>query len=269
MPTSNTNQRHPDSEFEASYPWNQATITRSGHEIHINDTPGNESLRIAHTTGSYVEIEKTGRWIQTITEKCYMYIKGTLTQTVDSHADVKIGGTYTFNCDAGTYEAIAENRTLAVGGDLIDGVGGVRQVHTESDKYESINGQLVSSIKGASNQNIDGDSITMVNGNKVDVNNGDWSVTGKNVEFNVENVKWNCNDFEIQAAGSVNIRTAGGLITITPGGDILINGQSIKLESSQIDLAGGTVNIQNDVNISGTVDLDGTVRINGVVQTGN
>ena len=55
------NRRHPESTFEATYPYNQSTITRSGHEIHINDTPEKESLRVAHTKGSYVEIDKDGR----------------------------------------------------------------------------------------------------------------------------------------------------------------------------------------------------------------
>ena len=96
---SDPNNRHPDSDFNAQYPYNQSTLTRSGHEIHINDSPGSESLKIAHRKGTYVEINQDGRWIQTVVEKGYNYYKDGLTETVDGHKDIKIAGNLNSNVD--------------------------------------------------------------------------------------------------------------------------------------------------------------------------
>ena len=231
------NRRHPESTFATEYPYNQATVTRSGHEFHVNDAPGNESLKVAHTSGTYVEIESSGRWVQTVVEKVYNYFRNTFTLTVDSHADVKVGGTYNFNVDKSAYEAYGLDKTTGVGGDLIDGVGGVRQLHTEKDRYESINGSSTVAVKGDMNSVIEGASITNVTGTRADVLGDDWSVTGKNVEFSVEGkFNVNCDRFsvnasviELKASDSVTITTGGGPITITAQGVVYINGTQIRL----------------------------------------
>lgn len=227
---SDTNRRHPESNFSTEYPYNQATVSRSGHEFHINDAPGNESLKVAHTTGTYVEIEKSGRWVHTVVEKVYQYFKNTFALTVDSHADIKVGGTYNFNVDQSSYEAIGTDRTVGVGGDLIDGVGGIRQLHTEKDKLESINGSFTSSVKGDVNNNIDGSLVTTVNGTKADVLADDWSVSGKNIEMNIDgDFRIKCKNFTVNAGDSVTINTSGGPITITAAGVVYVNGTQIRL----------------------------------------
>ena len=233
------NQRHPNSAFQASYPYNQATITRSGHEIHFNDTPGNESIRLAHTKGTYIEMESTGRWVHTVAEKAYQYIKDTLSQTVDSHTDIKIGGTYCFNVNQSSLENVAQNKETAVGGNLVDGVGGVRQVHTERDKFESVNGDTVLGVKGNRYEAIQGEQVTTIEGVKEDVLQSDWSVASKGaVDMQVDgDFRVTCKNFTVVAAeninlaagGSLTITTGAGPITITASGLVYINGTQIRL----------------------------------------
>jgi hypothetical protein len=226
---SDTNRRHPESTFATEYPYNQATITRSGHEFHINDAPGNESLKVAHTTGTYVEIEKSGRWVQTVVEKVYQYFKNTFALTVDSHADIKVGGTYNFNVDKSSYEAYGLDRTVGIGGDLIDGVGGVRQLHTEKDKLESINGSSTSAVKGDVNSNIDGSLVTVVNSTKADILGDDWSVTGKNIEMTIDgDFRIKCKNFIVDAQ-TITMTTSAGDVRITAAGIVYVNGQQIRL----------------------------------------
>lgn len=238
VPADNDNRRHPQSNFATDYPYNQATVTRSGHEFHINDAPGKESLRVAHTTGTYVEIESSGRWVQTVVEKVYNYFKSTFTQTVDSHVDIKVGGTYNFNVDQSSYEAVGLDKTTGVGGDLVDGVGGVRQLHTEKEKYESINGNSTTSITGDMNLDVQGSSTTDIKGTRAEILGDDWSVTGKNIEMSIDgDFRVACKSFkvdasqnvEIQAGGSVTIQTAGGPITIDASGVVYINGTQVRL----------------------------------------
>jgi hypothetical protein len=223
--SSDPNQRHPNSTFQATYPYNQATVTRSGHELHFNDTPGNESIRLAHTTGTYIEIESSGRMVQTITEKLYSYIKSTSTQTIDSHYDLKIGGTSTLNIDQSSFEAVSQDKTTAVGGNLVDGVGGVRELHTESDKYESVNGDSVFGVKGSRHEAVEGDNVTSITGVKQDTLQSDWSVTSAaSIEMNAEGkFRVKCDQFIVDAR-EITMTTVGGDVTITSGGKITING---------------------------------------------
>lgn len=236
--TDDTNLRYPPSTFSAEYPYNQATVTRGGHEFHINDTPENESLRVAHTKGTYVEIEKTGRWKHTVVEKVYNYFKNTFTQTVDSHADIKIGGTYTFNVDKSSYETVGLNRTVGVGGDLVDGVGGVRQMHTEKDKSESINGTSTTAIRGDAFTQVEGSMVTNVTGVREDIITESWLATGRDFEMSTLNdFTVQCNNFkvkargniDIEAAGTITIQTAAGPITVTTSGVVYVNGSQIRL----------------------------------------
>lgn len=224
------NRRHPESTFSTDYPYNQATVTRGGHEFHVNDAPGKESLKVAHTTGTYVEIESSGRWVHTVVEKVYNYFKGTFSQTVDSHADVKVGGTYTFNVDQSSYEAVGLDKTTGVGGDLIDGVGGVRQLHTEKERYESVNGDYILGVTGNRYEAVSGDTAKSYTGVKSDTLGNDWSVTGKNVEMSIDGTfRVACKEFIVNATDSVTITTAGGPITITAQGVVYINGTQIRL----------------------------------------
>lgn len=224
-------KRHPDSTFEAEYPYNQATISRSGHEFHINDTPGKESLRAAHTSGTYVEIESTGRWVQTVVEKMFSYVKGTFTKTVDSHVDIKIGGTYTFNCDKSSYEAVALNKTSGVGGDLQDGVGGERDIHTEKDKYESVNGSSTSFVKGDVSDAVEGNVTNTIGGVRSESIVGDWQVSSTaSVEMVVDGkFRIKCDQFIVDAR-EIIMTASGGPVRITSeGNNVYVDGVQIRL----------------------------------------
>lgn len=224
------NERHPYSTFQTEYPYNQATVSRSGHEFHVNDAPGNETLKVAHTTGTYVEIEKTGRWVQVVVEKVYNYFKNTFTQTIDSHADIKVGGTFNFNVDKSSYEAVKLDKTTGVGGDLIDGVGGVRQLHTEGDRYESVNGESTTAIRKDYNLDVGGAQTTNIKDTRTEMLGNDWSVTGINTEMIMSgDFRIACKNFIVNAANSVVITTAAGPVIINAAGIVYVNGVQIRL----------------------------------------
>jgi hypothetical protein len=246
---SDSNQRHPNSTFQASYPYNQATITRSGHELHLNDTPGHESVRLAHTTGTYFEMESSGRLVQVITEKFYNYIKSTSTQTVDSHYDLKIGGTNTLNIDQSSIENVGKDKTVGVGGNLIDGVAGVRELHTEGDKYETVNGDAALGIKGDRFESVEGATVNSLTGVKSDILQADWSVSSAaSIEMNAESVfRVKCDRFIVDAREIV-MTTVGGDVTVTSGGKITVTG------AAEI-----VVNGSSTINITAS----GVTRING------
>lgn len=249
MSDTTVNQRHPNSTFQATYPYNQATITRSGHEIHFNDTPGHESIKLAHTKGTYFEIESNGRWVHTVAERAYQYIKNSFTQTIDSHYDVKIGGTYALNCDASSIEEIAIDKTVGIGGNLIDGVGGNRQINTFGEKFEGVKGNSVLRVEGDCAESYDSNLSTSVVGARVDSIQDNWSVTGgASVEMIADGTfRVKCKDFIVDAT-TITMTTEGGDVTITSGGKITVNG------AAEIEVNGSS---------SITIEAAGVTYING------
>jgi len=224
------NARNPDSTFEAEYPYNQSTITRSGHEIHINDTPGKESLRIAHTKGSYVEIDRDGRTVLNSAGGAYYYFSNSFTTTVDGHYDLKVSGVQNINIDGSVKEETGGNRYMAVGGDMIVGVGGALSTTIVADKYESVGGDEATGITGSEYRSIGNESVTYVGGVKQEILNGDWSVTsGGNIELLSDgSVRIKCKDFIIDAE-SITLTTSAGDVKITASGIINAKGRQIRL----------------------------------------
>lgn len=231
MSGTNENARHPDSTFATEYPYNQATVTRGGHEFHVNDALGKETLKVAHTSGTYVEIENTGRWVQVITEKCYSYIMSSLAQTVDQHADYKVGGNYALNVDGHYQENVRRDKNVAIGGDYVLGVGGVRFEDTVKDKYEKVGGNYVLSVDKDYQVAINNDRVTTISGNKQDTLEKDWSVTSKgSIEMQADgDFRIKCKRFIVNAGEEVVINTAAGPITITASGNLFLNGAQVRI----------------------------------------
>jgi len=254
------NRRHPESTFEAKYPYNQSTITRSGHEIHINDTPDSESLRIAHTKGSYVEIDKDGRTVLNSVGKAYYYFCDGFSATVDGHQDVKVRGVLNVNVDGSVKEETAGNRYMASGGDFVLGIGGTLSQTVVNDKYESVGGDETTGITGAEYRSVGADSVTQINGVKTDILGNDWAVTsGGNIEFLSDgNVRIQCKNFIIDAE-TITLNSPNGPVTITA------QSLSASMQTSTNINSGSGTTIQ-----SSTVDINGSpVNINGTAQVGD
>ena len=217
------NRRHPESTFEATYPYNQSTITRSGHEIHINDTPEKESLRVAHTKGSYVEIDKAGRTVINSVGKAYYYMCDGFSTTVDGHYDVKVKGVMNVNVDGSVSEQTAGDRNMGVGANYKFGIGGVLTEVVVGDKYESVGGDARINIKGSEYKAVEGaEYVTYINGDKTDSIGGEWSITSeKNIEIiSKGNIRFVCKNFEVLAE-TITLKTKSGDVTIDSKGQVL------------------------------------------------
>jgi hypothetical protein len=224
----NTNRRHPRSTFFAQYPYNQGTITRSGHEIHFNDTPNNESIRIAHTKGTYFEIESTGRWIQTIVENAYYYIKKSYTLTIDGHCDIKIKGAYTFNSDASSLIVVKEDQVQTIGQNSIEAVGGTKEIHTEGDHFEKINGNQTIAVKGNANFAVEGSQVESVSGTKDQVIETTFRIKCNTLLVEADDIIYmKCSKFVLDA-GQIEIHSAT-TTKMKSGGITYIDGSQIRL----------------------------------------
>jgi hypothetical protein len=252
------NRRHPESTFEATYPYNQSTITRSGHEIHINDTPEKESLRVAHTKGSYVEIDKAGRTVINSVGKAYYYMCDGFSTTVDGHYDLKVKGVMNVNVDGSVKEETGGDRNVGVGANYKFGVGGVLTEVIVGDKNQSVGGDERINIKGSEYKAVEGaESVTYINGDKTDTIGGEWSITSeKNIEvISKGNIRFKCKNFEIEAE-TITLKTTAGAVTITAQAldAVIQNATSIKSGSSTTIQSGSSATIQSgsSVNLNGS-----------------
>lgn len=235
---SDPNTKNPLSDFNGEYPYNKSTITRSGHEIEFDDTPGSERIKIAHTAGTYVEINQDGRRTKVVVGTEYDYYKEGLSETVDGHKDVKIAGTSNLNIDNSSNENIGGNKYVGIGGNNIDGVDGSRYNHTGENKQETIDGDSISSIGGDVHNNIDGDSVLSVGGNKTEILNGDCVIaSAANYEITTGIFRVKCSNFIIEA-DTITLITSSGTIKIDGGmninspGNISISGSTINLNQT-------------------------------------
>lgn len=224
------NTRNPDSSFNTEYPYNQATITRSGHEFYINDAPGMESLRIAHTKGTFVEINETGKLNLVAVDKAYFYYKDGVTDTIDGHKDVLIAGALKTTVENSMEEIVSGNRYSTIGG---DGVLTVAQSYQETilnDHGEVVGGKRTTRIEGSSESSILGDKVETVEGVKVDGLSQDWfTKAGGGIEMQADGtVRFKCKKFVVDAEEIV-LTTSAGNITITAAGIINASGKQIHL----------------------------------------
>jgi len=254
------NRRHPQSTFEAQYPYNQSTITRGGHEIHINDTPDKESLRIAHTKGSYVEIDKKGRTTINSVGKAYYYFCDGFTTTVDGNYDLKVKGVMNLNVDGSISDTTAGNRYINSKGNLVVGVGKSLKEEVVGDKYENVGGVHSVIVDESQYNTVKGNSVTQIKGSKNDILEKNWAVTsGQNIEIiSAGVIRFKCKNFIIDAE-TITLNSASGPLIITA-------------ESLSASMSGATrITSGSDTTIqSSTVDINGApVKINGVAQTGD
>lgn len=221
----NLNRKHPESTFEAEYPYNAATVTRSGHEIHINDTPGKESMKFAHTKGTYFEIDRDGNLNHTIMGRAHTYAVEGSSETVDGHKDVLVGGTMRTNVFGSEVTQVTENSYLGVGGNYEVTIGGPYYAHVNNSKYESIEGDYIASVSASINQNINGYQVSRIGKGKSEViGESWWCAAGENIELNAENglFKVYAKDIElITPFGSIKLGAlAAGLKLLATLGDI-------------------------------------------------
>jgi hypothetical protein len=93
----------PPSAYKAKYPNNKTHTTKSGHAIEIDDTPGAERIHVYHKSGTYVEIDHSGRMVtkvigddyQVVVKDRNVLVAGNVNVQVNGNVDIKVNGTYT------------------------------------------------------------------------------------------------------------------------------------------------------------------------------
>jgi len=82
------------------YPFNHVHETESGHVLELDDTPDFERIHLYHRTGTRVEIDKDGSYVEKVVKDKYsvvlgddtVTISGDVTVNITGDADISVGG---------------------------------------------------------------------------------------------------------------------------------------------------------------------------------
>lgn len=87
----------PESAFNAKYPFNKVTQTESGHVIEVDDTPNFERLHTYHKSGTYSEIDYTGRRVNKIIGDDFEIVQKNQTVYINGNVNIRVNGNYTLD----------------------------------------------------------------------------------------------------------------------------------------------------------------------------
>ena len=104
-----------DNYVKPTYPFNHVHETESGHVIEIDDTPDYERLHAYHRTGTRVEIDNAGTYVEKIVRDKYTLILGKDTVKIQGAVDIEVGDSITANAIAAAGGSEALSKTAAEG----------------------------------------------------------------------------------------------------------------------------------------------------------
>ena len=81
-----------DSDITRVYPYNHVSESESGHLVEFNDTPGSESISVAHRSGTYSEVDQDGDTTVKVVGNSSEIIAKDKYITIDEDMNVTVGG---------------------------------------------------------------------------------------------------------------------------------------------------------------------------------
>lgn len=85
----------PESAYRSKYPYNKVFQSESGHVVEIDDTPNFERLHTYHRSGTYSEIDQSGRKVEKIVGDDFEIVLKNKTVYIKGNVSIKVDGTYT------------------------------------------------------------------------------------------------------------------------------------------------------------------------------
>ena len=231
---STADARLPASVARPEYPWNDVSVSRSGHERHVDDTPGQERLREGHAAGGYWEISADGRKVELVVANEYKYIKGGLTLTIDNNGDIKMGGSLRLVIAGDMHAEVNGDLTASVGGSMVAAIDKNLEAHVQKDAVITVGENMTSTVGKDLSVAVEGNMAAIVNGSSASTIKGESFETVEGNKSTVVKGAW-----EVKA-DSINIEAAQG-VTQKAGTDV-----SIKADGNIVGSASGTLDLDSD-----------------------
>lgn len=165
-----------NTDYPPQYPYNNVQQTESGHTFEMDDTPGQERVRLQHRYGSFIEFHPNGDEVHKIVGK--------------------------------GYEIIASDKNVLIKGVCNITIEGDSVLHVKGDSYNQIDGTAYQTVNGSVKQLVNGDCQQTVDGD-YDLNvSGDININASNVNLNADlNVRGDIGSTQsITADGNINAK---------------------------------------------------------------
>jgi len=176
MPTNEPKNRRNKTDYGMQYPYNKVHVTESGHEIHVDDTPGKTRIRVSHKDGSFVEISEGGKMISHIVGNEQKYNKSGVTETVDHNKDSKVEGHSRNLIGGGSHSENTGDGGAVYGGHFTIVVGGSAKIAVAGDVYMGAAGDM--------NMNVGGNMSMKVAGSTTMESGGDHIIKASKIKMN-------------------------------------------------------------------------------------
>lgn len=108
----------PESPYGAEYPHNHTYTSASGHVIEVDDTEGAERIHIYHKSGTYIEIDKDGRFVGKTAGDHYQIVAGDEEIYVKGNVNLHVVGNVTQTVDGDFSLEAAGDVLLTAGGNI-------------------------------------------------------------------------------------------------------------------------------------------------------
>lgn len=127
--------------YNASYPYNHARVTESGHIQEYDDTKGSERTHNYHKAGTYDEIDVNGTKVNRIVGDSYEIFERHGKVLIRGEMDLTVMGKTTIRIENDCVLDVGGDLTMKVAGDMTTGVSGDYRINV--DGFFSVDASII------------------------------------------------------------------------------------------------------------------------------
>ena len=131
-----------NADVQPEYPYNNITMTESGHFLEMDDTPGRERVRLQHRSGTFMEMHPDGTEVHKILGDGYEIITRNKDVLIKGTCNITIKGNAIIDVEGDKIERVQGDYSLQVGGDFTLGTKGSNRILSEGDSTIGANDGL-------------------------------------------------------------------------------------------------------------------------------
>ena len=138
----------PQSTYSPQYPLNFAIESESGHALEMDDTPGKERVHLAHTNGSFIEMDSTGDRVEKVVKDNYTVVMGSDHVYIEGKCNITVMGDCNLKT-SGKLNVEAKEINMAASGDVKIKAGGKLKMESGSTTDIKASGAMKVGAGGA------------------------------------------------------------------------------------------------------------------------
>ena len=249
------NKKVPKSDAIWEYPFNQVTHTLGGHELFYNSTPDQESYRMRHPSGTYMEHTKDGHKVEVVANQRNTLTSNGETRVTEGTLDTSALGGIRDIVMGGHHAEIAMDFSRGIYGQVLHVAKNILTTYTDNEHHElSAQGKVASHNDGYCYNNTKEAKVCMTQNNRIIATMGEHQVYTEGNYDNYINQKgriYSQQNFILQSNATMNVVSQSDT-NMTSNAKFVVSSQSDMTLTSQ---AKYNVNAQSTIAISGQSDI--------------